>query len=176
MPPDILVLEVTGLNDENVKPISELAKLTSPDLSILIYRFSNKAHLNTLRNYGFRLLRAPIDDESLSYLLSGFISSHSSSEDISHVPVVNQYPAHIYSQQQLAKITNLSSSLDCECPNHLVELITGLNAFEKYSGECINKNDEDAALHGKIQVTAASARIALEKLLNEVLRIEKIDI
>lgn len=174
--PDILVLEVSGVNAQNVKSIIELSKLTSPTLLIVIYRFGNQAHLGALRNQGFRLLRAPLDDESLFYLLSGFISNHQWLEESTFTPVPNQYPAHLYTHQQLSKIANLPTKVDCECPHHLVDLIVGLKEFEKYSGECINKNDEDAALHGKIQLTTASSRQQLENLLREVLSIEGIEI
>lgn len=174
--PDILVLEVPGVNADNVKSIIELTKLTSPELPIVIYRFGNQTHLSALRDQGFRLLRAPLDNKSLYYLLSGFISSHSWLEESIFTHAPSQYPAHLYTSQQLSKIANLPTKIDCECPHHLVDLLVSLKAFEKYSGECINDKDEDAALHGKIQLTTASARQQLEHLLKEVLSIEGIEI
>ncbi len=174
--PNILLLEIPSIVVENVKSIAQLIKLTTPDLPIIIYRFGNQNHLKLLRNLGVRLLRAPLDDESLCNLLSGFISSNGWSAGNLYTPLPKQYPQHLYTQQQLSKITNLPTKVDCECPHHLVDILEGLKAFEKYSGECINKNDEDAALHGKIQLTTANARQQLEHLLREVLSIEGIEI
>ena len=174
--PDILVLEVPNINADNVKSITELLKIISPVLSIIIYRFSNQAHSNVLRSAGVRLLRAPLDDGTLYDILSEFIANNTPSEKNLSPLLATSYPSHLYNHKQLAKIANLPTKVDCECPHHLVDLIEGLKAFEKYSGECIITNDLDAALHGKIQLTTAGVRQQLEYLLKEVLNIEGIEI
>ena len=60
----------------------------------------------------------------------------------------------------------------CECPNHLAELITSLNAFEQYSEHCENRNKEDAAMHMLLHVTTAKARRMLEDALNHLVEFE----
>ena len=74
----------------------------------------------------------------------------------------------------MARVAALPNTVDCECPHHLVEILESLKSFERYSGECMNKDDDDKALHGKIQLRTAQARHQLEELLMEVLAAEGI--
>ncbi len=174
--PNVLILEVSTIQEANAKSITELIKRNNPLLSVIIYRYGNQTNLNGLRNQGARLLRAPIDQESLINLVSGYMSNIDALNHLVDLPSVQQYPVHIYTSHQLSKITKITTKVDCECPNHLVEILTGLKEFEKYSGECINKNDEDAALHAEIQLKTALARQQLECLLEKVLDVEGISI
>jgi hypothetical protein len=56
----------------------------------------------------------------------------------------------------------------------LAELITSLCAFEKYSGECANRNDEDARIHAQLEASTARARAILEESLARLIEIEGI--
>ena len=82
----------------------------------------------------------------------------------------------LYSKNQLAKINDLPSTVDCECPSHLSSLITSLNGFEKYSSECVNISPKDAALHNDLQVLCSQARAILEHGLNKVLEAENLEV
>ena len=46
----------------------------------------------------------------------------------------------------LADIAGLSSTVACECPRHVAELLMQLSHFEAYSAECVARSPEDAAL------------------------------
>ena len=173
--PHILIVEAPSLQDTVVSSIQQLLKLTNPLLVVLIYRFASRTQLAKFRHQGVRLLQAPIDGEALYFLLSDFLSSHGYLEK-NTLKITKPYPKHLYSHQQLTKIIDLPTALDCECPRHLVDLLKGLKAFEDYSGQCINKEDKDAALHGKIQFTTATARLQLEQLLQEVLAAEGVQL
>ena len=75
---------------------------------------------------------------------------------------------------QLARLVGISSTIACECPNHLAELIVSLNAFERYSGECANRDDKDAQLHAQLGESAGQARSILEESLSRLIEIEGI--
>jgi len=62
----------------------------------------------------------------------------------------------------------VSSTVQCECPRHLAELLQAIQAFERYSGECGSRNAADAALHVRLQTRAGHARALLEDALLEV--------
>ena len=66
--------------------------------------------------------------------------------------------------------------MNCECPRHLAELITGLVAFERYSSECENRNLKDAALHAYLHATASHARNLIEDALAHVIDVEDIQV
>ena len=61
-----------------------------------------------------------------------------------------------------------------KCPNHLAELIINLTAFEHYSLECANRNDDDARLHMQLNQSAGAARMILEESLARLMEIEGI--
>ena len=48
--------------------------------------------------------------------------------------------------QELGKLLEVASAVQCECPNHLAQLVSGLQGFEDYSAGCANRNDADAAM------------------------------
>ena len=79
-----------------------------------------------------------------------------------------------YSNETLAKLARLSTTVKCECPKHLAELITDLVAFERYSSECENRHLKDAALHAYLHATASRARNLIEDALAHVIEVEGI--
>lgn len=171
-PAHLLILQCPNLNDPQVNSIRELVKNAGHVETIVVYRYTNQRGLAELRELGVRTLRAPLDENSLPLAIDHFRAQFFLTAKTPPSDTVRQYPAHLFTLSQLAKISDLPNTVECECPHHLVELIEGLKAFERYSGECINKNDDDAALHAKIQRTTAGARHQLELLLQEVLEAE----
>jgi hypothetical protein len=81
-----------------------------------------------------------------------------------------------FDNEQLARIAALTSKIACECPNHIAELIISLSAFEQYSSECANRNEEDAQLHSQLNQSAGAARSLLEESLARLIEIEGIEI
>jgi hypothetical protein len=79
-------------------------------------------------------------------------------------------PARRFRDEQLARLRELRSAVDCECPNHLAGLIASLVAFERYSAGCESRTPEDAALHALLHRGTAEARAAMEDLLVRVCR------
>jgi hypothetical protein len=61
-------------------------------------------------------------------------------------------------------------------PEHLVDLISRLTAFEAYSEQCEVLNVEDAALHALLHATTARARSLLETSLASVIEADGIAI
>jgi hypothetical protein len=83
-------------------------------------------------------------------------------------------PARRFDDATLARIAAAPATIRCECPGHLVDLITRLNAFEAYSEQCEVLNVEDAALHAHLNATAARARALLEASLANVAEADNI--
>ncbi|MFT4875208.1 MAG: hypothetical protein ACI9KD_003354, partial [Congregibacter sp.] len=74
-----------------------------------------------------------------------------------------------FNAADLAAAANLKSTLDCECPKHISELITALASFEEYSASCSIDNWHDAAVHSCIYTYTGQARHLMEKALQAVL-------
>ena len=76
----------------------------------------------------------------------------------------------------LGRLAGLSTTIKCECPQHLAELITSLSAFEKYSNECESRSIKDAELHAYLSGTASQARHMFENALSLVIEAENIEL
>ena len=70
----------------------------------------------------------------------------------------------------------VSTAIDCECPNHLSALVSGLVAFEQYSRECESRDEQDAAVHRRLADGTAEARSQMENLLVELCEYEGISV
>jgi hypothetical protein len=77
-------------------------------------------------------------------------------------------PPRRFDAETLAGLATASTTVRCECPHHLVQLVYGLSAFERYSAECESRNLEDAALHAYLHLTTARARALIEDALARV--------
>jgi hypothetical protein len=84
--------------------------------------------------------------------------------------------ARLFSQAQLGRLQEITSSVRCECPNHMAELVSSLAAFEEYSKKCENRDDADAAMHAKLYRETSRARRLMEEALVALCRYERIDL
>ena len=87
---------------------------------------------------------------------------------------MNKPTPRAFSIPQLGRLAEIKSAIDCECPNHLSNLLLQLNDFEDYSARCTNKNDADAAVHRALYEHTAQARAIMEQALEILVRHEKI--
>ena len=85
-------------------------------------------------------------------------------------------PAIIFSEQELARLQEIQSAVDCECPNHVSDVILSLKAFEDYSKQCENKDDADAKMHEFLYRAAGHSRAVMEHAMRELCRFEGIDL
>jgi len=84
--------------------------------------------------------------------------------------------ARLFSQTQLGRLQEITSSVRCECPNHMAELVSSLAAFEEYSKKCENSDAADAAMHAKLYRETSRARRLMEEALVALCRYERIDL
>lgn len=68
----------------------------------------------------------------------------------------------------LADFAALSTTVACECPRHVAELLVQLSRFEAYSAQCRQRSPADAALHAYLERVAGGARAAFEQALEQV--------
>ncbi len=72
----------------------------------------------------------------------------------------------------LRTLAGLSSTIACECPQHLATLLLQLQQFEAYSASCAQQSADDATLHRRLQLVSGQARMLLEDALEAVVRAE----
>ena len=61
-----------------------------------------------------------------------------------------------------------SSTMACECPRHVAELLVQPSHFEAYSAECGHRSAADAELHAYLRKVAAASRARFEAALGHV--------
>ena len=82
--------------------------------------------------------------------------------------------ARRYDEGFLHQLSQMPSKVQCECPNHLADLLIKLNAFERYSLECESLNVKDAAMHAMMYSASGHCREFLEEVLRRLMAHEGI--
>ena len=141
-------------------------------------RHGNAAGRAELIKTGAAVLQEPADDESLGRWLMSLkraptvATAHSSSLAVNHpgetVLLQRAVLAPRFAETALTEFAGLSSTLACECPGHLAELLLQISSFEIYSSECANRSAADAQLHAYLQRVAGTARMLFEAAIEKV--------
>ena len=175
----VAIIERPTINEESRKYVSKLLKETGVWHVIVLYGFGSQAEINQLQSPQVSAIRSSIDVYELARLCidrSGGDSKNLVAANNSTVYLEDSLPTRKYSSKQLESLARIKSSIQCECPMHLSDLIKSLVAFEIYSAECENKNERDAELHAYLHATTAQSRALLEDALTHVIKFENIEI
>lgn len=145
---------------------------------IVIYAFAPSPVLRQFKRFGISTQRAPIAIEHVWSMCLGSTSAKADwkpdaflPDKISEEPI----PDRMFSNRQLAALSQITTTLKCECPHHLSSIIELMVAFEKYSADCENTSAEDAALHAYLHSMTAKARWLMEVALQKLAEVEEID-
>jgi hypothetical protein len=188
-PPHVVILNVDLLPPGEPDRVAQLKDQTQAELVIALYSFLRRQDLEALSNVS-RPLRGPVTlarlrSQMLSVIIRHMLDDKSAADPAdpakkgasptsASAPSPQDAPPPRFSSSQLARLMEIPSAVDCECPNHLSELVASLNAFEGYAKRCQNKNPEDAKLHADLALFAAHARSVMERALERVIEHEKI--
>lgn len=190
---DVMVVEQGELTaPEEQIPLLGLAQQACQATAVLIlYRFASSDAIRQLRLAGFHVARIPSDMLEIDHLCRvamaraltlveqqgrmGRVKKNGvRAVDAARNKKSNVIPARLLDDEHLSHIAKFATSIHCECPRHLVDLLQMLTSFERYSAQCENRNEDDASLHRDLHYTAAHARSALEQALVRVAQAEGI--
>ncbi len=178
--PTILALDIELLGED---PLAEVARLTAtarPELVLLLHRFAKRDTLREAARAGIRPIKSPVRLASLRTHMTSVVVREilDASKPTRPPPVVVESESRAstarFSRAQLGRLAEIQSSIACECPNHVSELLISLNAFEEYSRACENRDDADAAMHAQLADATARARTIMEDALAKLLVHERI--
>lgn len=181
---DVLVLELPTVLPATRERVNELRAKSGAAGCIVVYSFARSADVDELAAEGVVLLRAPIRlDELGNALLRQRLQPLAADsaqrpaespggpfDDAGRVPP----PARRFSTEQLTRLSRIETAVDCECPQHLAQLVADLSAFEVYSASCASRDDDDRALHEYLHTSSARARAEIEEALARVVAAEGI--
>lgn len=190
--PDVIAVSLGLLGPDPVAETERLAKQTGAQLVFALYTFAKRPLLAKLREQSARPLRSPISLTHLRGFLSGMIvrkilSTTNSSTSAGASPRPRPQPraqpspsrsfvASRYSMAQLGRLKEIESAVECECPNHLADILTHLVSFERYSADCSSKNEADRAIHEMLHRETARARVIMEDALAKLLVHEQVEL
>ncbi len=118
--PDVVVLDAGPLDDTN-ESVRRLIEVCQADLCIVTYSYARRA----LQSQNVRGLQSPITIDMLQAHLGPLIVRHvleTPKKEITLMAAKAPTTAR-YTREQLGKLMEVSSSIECECPNHLAQLV-----------------------------------------------------
>jgi len=182
-PVDVLVLSLDRMGEEPAALLEELQGLSRARMAVVLYHFGRRADLAALAERGAKVVMGPLRAAELRRLLFDLLVIQ---EARSRRPAVEpaapageaeaEPPARRFDDRQIARLREVASSVDCECPNHLSVIIASLVSFERYSRGCASRTPADAALHGRLARGTGQARALMEELLEELCEHDRIRI
>lgn len=170
---DLLVLNLPSIAAAEVKSLGQLIKQINARLTLLTYRYARQQDITYFRTLDACTLRLPVDPAEVATIIKRKFTDTAASKPL---VAARQAPPRKFNDELLQKAASVSSSIDCECPQHLAEIIQGLTAFEHYSAQCESKDKAGEDLHRHIHLRTGQARAVMEELLQSVLQQEGIDL
>jgi len=139
----------------------------------VVFRFASEAVCEQLASAGLALLREPSSDAALGQWLLGLDTAERKStlaryQALAALAPPEALPVRRWDDAALADIAGLSTTIACECPKHIAELLMQLSHFEAYSAECAHRSAADSALHTYLGQVAAASRAGFEEALERV--------
>lgn len=113
----------------------------------VVYGFAAEAVCDALATAGVSLLRGPQPDAVLAQWLGTLPGAMPPAPQPMTAPAASKPPPPRWSDAALADFAGLSTTIACECPRHVAELLMQLSHFEAYSAECQHRGAADARLH-----------------------------
>lgn len=185
-PVDVLVYETAILNADTLDSLRATLSAGGMSRAVVVYGFGRRQDVDRIRDAGIVVLRSPVTTDDVHAAIARTFSQRPRDDSGREEPgnadepatwaVDGEVPPRRFSQQQLAMLAATSTAVDCECPHHLAQLVRDLSAFEIYSAQCANRNDDDEALHRYLHHTTAQARVLIETALSRVAAAEGIDV
>jgi len=176
---DLLLLEMPTIHADQLPRVLELISAAGAVRALVVYQFASRAVLERLEAQRIGTKRAPLDLAELTrWCTTGGDAAASSvgAEMSGDLDLTGPIPRRRYDSAALARIATASPTVRCECPHHLVQLVSNLVAFESYCQECESRSPDDAALHAYLHAATARARSMLEAALARVVEAEGIEV
>lgn len=164
-PGDALIFETNTLPDSTIDALVKLRQ-QHYDRVVVIARMTSRRTRQHLRQQGITAIDSLIPVSTLLALLE-------------HPPEsapVAQPSREKFTVQQLAAVAAMTPALDCECPNHIAQLLIDISAFEQYSKECKDTDPAEVKLHAFLGDITGQARALLETALVAVAEADNLDL
>lgn len=171
---DVVIVDAPSLQATAIRHLRQLRVLTRARLMIVVYGFATKQTLARLDQENMIAVPTPADPAQLARICLLGMAIDLQPDNERERRLLQPAAPRRYDDAFLVSMSRLSSTIRCECPNHLADLLGKLNAFEQYSLECESATSADASLHALLYSATAQCREMLERALSHVLEHEGI--
>jgi MerR family transcriptional regulator, light-induced transcriptional regulator len=168
---DALLVSVDSLQEDTATQIIALGGAVHAKAIAVVYGFGTGPAAEILRAAGVRLHREDESRTEFRQMLAD-LCERVHLQERSGDEVVWSRVGRRYDDSELEAMATRSSTIACECPRHLVELVMKLSAFERYSDACTSRSAQDAALHRYLGDVSNRACAMVEAALERVAREE----
>jgi MerR family transcriptional regulator, light-induced transcriptional regulator len=165
---DLLLFETSMLSTHTDAQVRAAIELLGCDYAIVLYHFASQVDVVKVRSPWVSTLKMPADVGSIDRAVASVTRRRGSTANTGIERVTPDVRPPRISPEALARFVSSAPAIECECPNHLVDLVTALRAFEAYSAQCSHKSEHDAALHEYLWRCAARSRALFEDAVEYV--------
>ena len=173
---DFLLVELGLLGDDPESQLETLLEETGAATAVVEYGFARRATLEALAHTGAQVARGPLSVADVLRLAKVHAAVPRRSAPFVAPSVPSDPPAPRFNAARLARLREINTNTDCECPNHVATLVTALTSFEEYSKTCVSTQPEDAELHAGLAYGTSRARAVMEELLMRLCEYEGIEL
>ena len=174
---DVLLVQMPGLHEACLSGLQSAADALGARKVAVLYSYAAQSVCDALTAAGVELLREPQAERALAIWLRGLCEP--ASQPVDRPPalppvidpalmVAGPVATRRYDDATLADFASLSTTVACECPRHVAELLMQLSHFEAYSAECAHRSPADGLLHDYLRQVAAASRALFETALEQV--------
>lgn len=171
---DAVIVDAPVLSDALPAALRQLRAATKATVVIVVYGFGSRRILSRLDNANVIALAAPTDPAQIARICQLGLSIDTTPPSAFSQMLVHSAGPRRYDDAFLNQLSQMPSEVLCECPNHLADLLTKLNAFERYSLECESTNVADAPVHAMLYSASGHCREFLEEVLRRLMAHEGI--
>jgi DNA-binding transcriptional MerR regulator len=173
-PSDALLLHLPRVDAATLNRIQAAVATCGVRQCAMLYGYGAMAVCDALAEAGVQVLREAQDDRALAVWLRHLADIVSSGDSLAELPpapalmAAQSIAPRRYDDAALTDFASLSSTIACECPRHVAELLMQLSHFEAYSADCEHRSPADASLHAYLKRVAGTARALFESALERV--------
>ena len=166
---DAVIVDAPMVSNALPAVLRQLRAATKAAVVIVVYGFANRQVLARLDAANVIALAAPTDPAQLARICHLGLAIDPMPPSPFSATLMHSAAPRRYTDAFLQQLGQVPSKVECGCPNHLADLLTKLNAFERYSLECESANIKDAAMHALMYSASGHCREFLEEVLRRLM-------
>ncbi len=166
---DAVIVDAPVLRNDLLADLMSLRTSTRAPVIIVVYGFGSRQILSRLDSANVIALSAPADPAQIARICQLGLAIDPTPPAAFSQLLLHSAAARRYGDEFLHQLSHMPAQVQCECPNHLADLLSKLNAFEHYSLECESMNVKDAAMHAMMYSASGHCRELLEEVLRRLL-------